>query len=230
MQDIHRALFQANLLYDIEMDTEDFEEVALIVHKLIGNKNYKLYHYVGFASKLDNSIELPCNCDEIISVTYEWEDWSHTSDIKEYGDIRTSYIEQYIESDKHFTDPLYHSGKFVKYTKVGNTLYLKDTYGGPIHILYKGEVVDDTGMPFVNDKEIMAIATYIAYIQYYKEGLKTKNQASIQLAHDLKNKANVFMDEARTPEYLTQNDMDEILEVKSTMNRKVHGRSYKPFI
>ena len=230
MEDIHTALFQANLLYGIEMDDSDFEEVALIVHKLIGNKNYKLYHYIGHIDPETRSVELPCNCDLIEAVTYSWEDWSHTSNKYEYGDLNTSFIEQYVEAQKHFTDSLYHRGKFVKYHRVGDNLYVDEPGGGPIHILYKGEVVDDTGMPYVNDKEIMAIATYVAYVQYYKEGLKTKNSATVQMAADLKNKAMVQIDQARTPEYLSQNDVDEILEVKTTYNRKVHGRSFKPLM
>jgi hypothetical protein len=54
------------------------------------------------------------------------------------------------------------SGKYVKYEQVGDKLYFDKPYG-LIGILYKGEVLDDDGLPDVNDKEALAIATYVAY-------------------------------------------------------------------
>ena len=35
---------------------------------------------------------------------------------------------------------------------------------------------------------------------------------------------------ARVPEYVTQNEMNDLLDVASSHNRKVHGRSYKPTV
>ena len=37
-------------------------------------------------------------------------------------------------------------------------------------------------------------------------------------------------DAARVPEYVNQNEMDELLETMSSYNKKVHGRSYKPTV
>jgi hypothetical protein len=48
------------------------------------------------------------------------------------------FTETYIESRKAFKNPLYIPGKFVKYERVGNTLYLDSNYSGKIFILYKG--------------------------------------------------------------------------------------------
>lgn len=227
--DIHTALFQAHLLYGVDIEEEDFEEIALICHKLIGNKTTKLYHYIAHIDSTDLSVELPCNCDVLESVTYDWEDWNYTSDKLPNGDWNSSFTEQYIESRKVFTDPLYHSGKYAEYHRAGNKLYFKHNYGR-VHIVYKGEVLDDNGLPEVNDKEIMAIATYVAYVVNYKEGLMTRNGAIIQLAEQLKQKANIYIDEARTPEYISQNDANEILDVKASWNRKSYGKSYKPLI
>jgi hypothetical protein len=35
-------------------------------------------------------------------------------------------------------------------------------------------------------------------------------------------------DAARVDDYISQNDMDQILDAKSSWNRKVYGKSYKP--
>jgi hypothetical protein len=39
------------------------------------------------------------------------------------------YTENYIESRKAFLDPFYVSGKFVKYKRVGDTLYINKELG-----------------------------------------------------------------------------------------------------
>jgi hypothetical protein len=44
-----------------------------------------------------------------------------------------------------------------------------------VNILYKGILVDDEGLPEITDKEATAIATYIAYVIKFKEGLQTNN-------------------------------------------------------
>lgn len=223
------ALFQANLLYGIELSDNDFEEYFLIIHKMIGNKNTRIYHYITHINPEDLSIDLPCNCDQLEGVFYNWEDFNYTSNKAFGNEYNSHYTEQYIESRKHFTDPLYHHGKYAEYHRAGDKLYFKHNHG-KIHILYKGELLDDEGLPFINDKEAMAIATYIAYIVKYKEALTKNNAQMLQFSQELYKKALQFMDEARTPEYVSQNDMDEILEVKSSWNRKVHNKSYKPLI
>lgn len=54
-------------------------------------------------------------------------------------------------------------------------------------VVYHGVIADEeTGLPLVNDKEIRAIASFIAYIQTYKDGLKKKDTATIKLAQMLK--------------------------------------------
>jgi hypothetical protein len=60
-------------------------------------------------------------------------------------------------------------------------LYFKRNYG-VINILYKGIVADEDGLPWLTDKEAAAIATFIAYTDKYKEGLKTNNTVMINLA------------------------------------------------
>ena len=81
--------------------------------------------------------------------------------------------------------PYYLSGKFVKYTQSGNTLYFSQPYEH-LNILYKGVLMDEEGLPEVSDKEAQAIATYIAYITKFKEGLITNNAAITNQANLLK--------------------------------------------
>nr|UVX55814.1 MAG: hypothetical protein [Bacteriophage sp.]DAE30779.1 MAG TPA: hypothetical protein [virus sp. ctML55]DAH26172.1 MAG TPA: hypothetical protein [Bacteriophage sp.] len=73
------------------------------------------------------------------------------------------YTENYIESRKAFLDPFYVSGKFVKYKRVGDKLYVNKG-AGKVNILYHGILLDEEGLPEINDKEAIAIAEYIAYV------------------------------------------------------------------
>lgn len=227
MNNFHYGMSLCQTLYDIDLKEEDYEEVALVAWNLIGNKRTKIYRYkVCMDACADNSIQLPCNCELLEAVTTSWEDWGNVTNDTPNGDYYSGVVEQYIEHRKGFHDPLYQSGKFIKYERVGDTLYLDRPYN-QVNILYRGLVLDDDGLPEITDKEALAIATFCAYSNKYKEGLRTNNSNIIQLANDLKRQWLVQCDQARTDQYLSQNEWDEILEAKTNWGRKVHGKSWK---
>ena len=74
------------------------------------------------------------------------------------------------------------------------------------------------------------MAAYIAYTQMYKEGLKTRNTATVNLAMNLEKQWNTLRAAARTPEYISQNEMDQILDAKTNWNRKQFRKTYKPIL
>lgn len=212
-------------MYGIEMEEEDIEEMGLIAWEYIGNKQTKLYE-IRTCTDSNNSIKLPCNAQNVEAVTTSFEDWSYVTNYSEQGDQRTSFIETSIEMDKRFTSPYYMSGKLIPYELIGDTLYFDRNYG-TLNILYKGIFMDENGLPYLSNKEALAIATYIAYYQKYKEGLKTNNTVMINLAQNLEQKWSKQCDQARVTS-LSQNDMNEILNVKDSWNRHNYGMSYKP--
>lgn len=212
-------------LYGIEMEDEDLEELGLIAWGLIGNKNTRLYRYVAYPDS-ENSIKLPCNATSVEAVTTSYEDWNRVTNYSELGDFRTAFVESYIEAEKAYTNPYYISGKLVPYTQNNDTLYFTHNYG-PLNILYKGIIADEDGLPELSNKEATAIATYLAYIKKYKEGLITNNANIINLATSLEAKWLKQCDQARVSE-LSQNDMDQILDVKGNWDRKSYGFGYKP--
>lgn len=212
-------------LYGISLPDEQFEEIALVAWNLIGNKRCRLYRYQA-CPDANGAIELPCNVDILEAVTYDFEDWDYVTNTTPNGDINSAHTEHYIEARKEFQDPMYIRGKFVKYEQVGNTLYIHQPHG-KVNILYRGVILDEDGLPELTDKEALAIATYCAYTTKFKEGLMTNNGNIINLADTLKVRWNVQCDQARSPEYLTQNEMDQILDAKSNWNRKIHNKSWK---
>ena len=221
----HYIAVLLDMLYGLELEDEDLEEIGLIAWNLIGNKTTRLYSYSTTINPDDNSIKLPCNASSIESVTIPCEDWSRVTNYSEQGDPRTAFIESYIESSKIFKSSYHVPGKLVKYYQTGDILYFPENYG-TVNILYKGIIMDGDGLPELSDKEANAIATYIAYVDKYKEGLKTNNGGLIQLAKDLEQKWLKQCDQARVTN-LSSNDMNEILDIKVSWDRKSYGIGYK---
>lgn len=226
MVDFHTPMFQANLQYGIDLSEDEYEEIALIAWQRIGNKIVRTYRYCTSVS-CDGYVELPCNADIIEAVTYGFEDWNYTNNILPNGDINSAFIEGYIESRKAFNNPLYISGRFVKYERVGDKLYIDPKYSGRVNILYRGQVLDDNGLPELTDKEVDAIAAYCAYTVKFKQYLQTNNKDLLQAAQLLQNEWNRLCDAARVVDHISQNEMNDILDSKTSWNRKVFNKSFK---
>ena len=227
MNDFNYIYTVANSLYGLELEPEQFEELGLTAWNLIGNKTVRLYNYSADISCDDLSVQLPCNCDIIEAVTYNHEDWNYSTNKTVNGDYNSQFTEQYIEARKLYQSPLYISGKYAKYERVGDTLYFDKDYG-KVNILYKGVILDEDGLPKVNEKEALAIATYIAFATKQKQGWITNNQNIIQLAQYLYQQWLKYCDSARVPLSIDQNTMNQVLNAKSSWNRKVYNKAYKP--
>ena len=220
----HYVAVLLDQFYGIEMDDEDLEELGLIAWEHIGNKDTRLYKYSTCPDR-NNSITLPCNVSSIEAVTTSYEDWNRVTNDSENGDVRSAYIENLLEAEKVYKSPYYISGKLIPYEVNGRTLYFPANYGS-LNILYKGIYADEEGLPYLTDKEALAIATYIAYVQKYKEGLRTNNTVIINFAQNLEQKWAKQCDQARVSK-LSQNDMNQILDVKNSWDRKTYNYSYK---
>lgn len=227
MNDFNYIYTVANSLYGLELEPEQFEELGLTAWNLIGNKTVRLYNYSADISCDNLSVQLPCNCDIIEAVTYNHEDWNYSTNKTVNGDYNSQFTEQYIEARKLYQAPLYISGKYAKYERVGDTLYFDKDYG-KVNILYKGIILDEDGLPKVNEKEALAIATYIAFATKQKQGWITNNQNIIQLAQYLYQQWLKYCDSARVPLSIDQNTMNQVLDAKSSWNRKVYNKAYKP--
>lgn len=225
------AISLAQMLYDIDInDMDTLIEIGLVAYNFIGNKNTQLKSEIVNVDSKSGLVKLPCKADLVEAITYpNSEDWSYTSNVKNFGDYNTLNVEQYIEKSKQSIDPLYMSGRFVKYRREGNYIYVTEDIG-QVAILYHVETLDEDDLPLINDKEAVAIADYIAYTVKYKEALRSNNSAVFQMAQTIKRQWLIHCDAARVPEYVTQNEMNDLLDVTSSHNRKVHGRSYKPTI
>lgn len=223
------AMTLTNSLYGLDLNEDDWIETALIAWNYIGNRRCRLYRFSARINCETLSVTLPCNADIIEAVTYSFEDWKYTTNDLPEGNLNSAFVEEYIESRKTFTDPLYISGKYAHYERVGDTLYFDKDYG-VVNVLYKGQVVDEEGLPEITDKEAIAIATYVAYTEKYKEGLRTNNTNILAIAQMLQKTWNQKCDAARVPTYIDQNDMNEILDASTSWNRKIFNKKYAPIL
>lgn len=215
-------------LYDLEPDVEDFEDLALTAYDLIGNKHTRLYRYV--ADTQHRELELPCNAYDIESVHIPIVDAQVTSNKDIYHNFDSIAIERYIDAWKMLEDPFNQRGKLVKYTEGGDKLYFNRDYHR-VMVVYHGILVDEEdGLPMINDREMRAIAAYIAYALYFKEALRTKNKDTMAFVQMLKEDWLRKCNAARMVDHLSQNDMNKILDVKSRWDRKHFGFSYKPIL
>lgn len=220
------AMSLLNTLFGMTLQEDQFEEIAITGWNLIGNKRMRIYRYQAYVDSCEHGIELPCNVDQIEAVTTDWEEWNYSTNDTPNGNIYSAFVESYIEHRKAFRDPLYAKGKFIKYERVGDMLYFDRPYG-KINILYRGVISDDNGLPEITDKEAMALATYCAYVIKFKEGIKTNNANIIQFAQELKRQWLTRADQARNDYYMSQNEWDQVLDAKTSWNRKSHGKSLK---
>lgn len=227
LYDFHYAQVLANQYYNIEMLPEDFEELGLIAFERIGNARVKL-HTSRIEVTRDNTIILPDNCNEVIALTYDFEDSRFVSPIYDYGDMDSIITENNIERKKNLQSPYYMAGRYVKYTQECNTLYLRENHVGHfLNLLYK-EYLTENGLPKITSEEALAIATYVASVETFKKGMSTNNSALIQMSQLLEQKTARYIDQARIPDSISENAMNEILDAKASSDRKLYGKSFKP--
>lgn len=228
LYDFHYAQVLANQLYNTDMEPEDFEELGLLAFDRIGNRR-SILHNSCIKVNNDNTITLPEKCGRIEALTYNFEDANFDSPLHNYGDIDSINIENNIEQTKELTSPQYISGRYVKYIANGNTLYLKDDCRGKVlNLLYYENIVNEDDLPQITYKEALAIATYVAQVQMFKKAIATNNSGLMQMSQLLEKKLAYYIDQARIPDYVSQNEINEILDTKSSYDRKVYGKSYKP--
>ena len=226
LRNVKTAQYQAKLLYGADIKDDDFEELVLVALPQIGNHHTELKTV---RLNLDDNlcVDLPCDCKLIESVTYDYEDPWLSSNIHETGDIGKTHTENYIEGKKLFQNMYYQHGRLAKFQEIGRTLRFDRNYG-PITLKYHAELQDEEGLPLVNDKEINAIAAFCAYYSLYKKGLQTNNQNILKISEKAERDWINFCSQARNPEWIDQNTANKILDAKSSLDRKVYNKSYKP--
>lgn len=225
-RNFYAGMLHLSEIYGIPMIENDYENLALHAWDHIGNKNYRMYCFT--TATVEREIQLPCNVDIVEAVLKRGEDHHKTDGVNSYSlDLLNANIENYVEGWKIPNDPMYEKGTYIQYEQVGQTLYFKENHHH-VKVLYKGVLTDEVGLPLLNFKEVDAIAKYCAFVYYQKQAFMNKDQVSMQFAQLIYKQWQSACDDARTPIRLNQNDMDRLLNVQSSWDRKRFGISYKP--
>lgn len=225
--DFYTALSQLYEMHGVELDEDTFETYALSAYKKIGNRNYKLYR-IRLTPQRDMEgnwfVCKPCNMDSIEAITLDYESAQETSSVVNNAGSYTHPVEQWIESTKSMPAHLYLPGKFVKYRELGDKIYFTEPYNS-VNILYKGQYVDENGLPYLNDKELDAVVAYCLYAVDQKQGRLTKDQATLQLAQLEYQNWLKLCSAARSPISISQNTMNEVLDAMSSWEVHNYGSS-----
>lgn len=211
--------------YGIDMEDEVFESIALHAWDKINNKAYRFYKFSGKIK--NNRLSLPCNADIIEYVQGNGESRSTSSSVTNFNAYNeSSIIEESIENYKSNQSAYYGRGHYLEYVREGDDLvFPQDNI--TVTVLYKGVVLDADGLPKLNYKEIEAVAKYCAFVDSQRKAMITKDKGTFEIAMMMKQEWNVACASARTPIYFSQNDMDRILDVQSSWDRKSFGKSFK---
>lgn len=218
---------QAYILYGTTLDTTNFDDIALNGWELIGNRQTSLYKYT--TSTENKKIQLPCNVDIIEAVFAPFVDAKTTNSYSIHPDMYNQWVEEYIESWRKNKNVFYDKGTLLKYHQEGDYLIFERDYTN-VTILYHGVIVDNEGLPYLTDKEVQALAAYCAYMDIYKKSLIQKDGNLFQLAVAVKNDWLRLCNAARIPTHLSQNELNDVLDVKTRWDRKQFGKSFKPII
>lgn len=225
LNDFYSILAHIYDIHGITISDDEFENIALNGFYKIGNRRTAMYSTCG--STYNCEFELPCNALFVEMVTGNYEDFTRSDNIT-VDNYSNAIAEQRIESRVGDGGFFYQPGRMLHYEQHGNTLRFKNNHEN-INVLYKGEILDEDGLPQINNKELEAIAMYCAYVVMNKKGMATRDQATLQIAQMLKQDWNRACANARTPEYLNQNEVNEILQAKHSWDRKRYNVSFKPF-
>lgn len=224
----YTALTLVQDLFGLELSEDQFETWGIIAYNKIGNKEsilkrcrFPVIHNKGCWYTMK-----PCDMSTIEMITVDGEDFQSTSPVMDFPGIYTSPIENFIETTKVDNHNLYMSGAMVHYTETADKIYFTEPYRF-VNILYKSHVYDSDSLPSLTHNEMIAIATYCAYCHFYKQGLMTKDSATIQMSQMLKKDWVRACTDARQPEYMSQNEGQEILDAISSYDRHLYNKTQK---
>ena len=222
----YSALTYVKDFHGIAMNPDEFESLAWHAWNHIGNKQTKLYKMSAIIT--DGKVDLPCNVENLEMVTANIEDFLKPENISR-EDYSFLTVESFIEGRKRYQSPFYISGKMIEFELIDNTMYFNNLEDIVIYILYKGIIADEEGLPSLNYKEMEAIANYCSFIYLRKKGMMTKDQSLLQMSQLIQGEWKRSCDDARTPLYLDQNYMNQLLDIQASWDRKRFGKSYKAF-
>ena len=219
---IYSALATFDELFGVRIKESSFDEWAGIASKKAGKnvRNIKLHQLV----KEDGSVTLPCRAFTIRAVSINLHNFTQWGAVEASGNIKELTPGEYtFDTSPGITVP----GEYVDFTMIDEyTLQVDPRLAGfRVYILLKEIITDGDGEVLYTEKQIEAIAYYVAYIMTQRDIFAGKHPSmDLQTILTL---ANQKISQAKSPTYITDNQMDAILNVKTSFGRKSFNKDYK---
>lgn len=238
MENFLSAKFLLKDLTGITMTDEDFIEKAYRGYRKIGNIATATYKYKG---KVENQkIKLPCNIEFMESLSTGDIILDSVNDIifvseNPGGPITNEYYYPDLISFENVNKinlsrtNLHPTGQFVPYEICGKNEHLlvnEKLEGEELLVIYRGQVLDEDGLPSLTAKEVEALAYYVAYLDIQKR-IFMKEPGMADMFAIIKPEYIRTMTAAKIPEYVSQNFWNELLSANTRFDRKTFGNSYK---
>ena len=228
--------------YNMSMNEEDFIEEAYIAFKEINSIPVEYFYTVQKPNNEEEMlIEVPCNMYRVVSVTSDITHADDFQDIKPYKVKAYNYRdggEEYLNNlyggsdlkTYHFNSaPNTGIGTYVHYSFESESkikLADKRLVDKQIHLVYEGIRTDDDGLPMITRKHAKAIAAKVALINATRK-MFSGDPTMANVLPFLQGEVGRLVQAAAIPEHLTDNQLDKMLDVKTSFDRKGYNRGMK---
>lgn len=228
--------------YGLSMQEEDFIEEAFMAFKEINSIPVDYYYFKQVPDNEESMlVDVPCNLSRIISVTVDTVHNSDYDELKPYSPTAYNYRgggEEYANvlagnSDLktyHFNDkPFTAVGTYIQFSWEGDQkikIHDKRLHSKQIHIVYEGLALDAEGLPLITRKHAQAIASKVALVVVTRK-VFSGSPTMANLLPLLQNEVGRLVQAAAIPEHLTDNELDKMLDVKTSFDRKRINRGLK---
>lgn len=221
--------------FNITMNEDDYIEMAYPIYKSLGNAGASSKP-VDLMVNSDGTLNLPDDCLYIKSLVLPFNDVdsrNEETDVKysSRGPQISSNLDQghkltnksYFQSGEHIDGHLL-AYKFVDRLVIQITS--DKVQEKKVTLVYGFHTLDEEGLPALLDKEIDAIL-YTAALYNAEKQIFMKVQGAAELAQYLRPLSERAIQAAKIPETLTELELDTMLEVKTSWDRKTYGKRYR---
>ena len=215
---------------------DEFIEKAYITWRDLPDR-HTIAHIYTEQIDMNNRLELPDNVEYIKAVVTPGFAYDMIKDrysrifiyyngSKPYSNIKDEYPWESYRANKSIEDR-YGNNITFDYVDDGVIEFRQeDMQGMYVSVLYKGLLVDENCDPLLYNNEINAIAANVAYLDtlYWAQAGDVNKTKMLSF---MENRAITAMAKAGIAEKVTENDMDQLLDIKTSMGRKYYNRQYK---
>lgn len=200
------GLYQIHSLFDDTPDEDDYLDHAYNCMEKIGNVHIDLYSFSGTTDDR-GELCLPTVARKIEYVTNGTHDWKTRSHLVE-------------------TSQLHPPGSLMAYKFLGDKIRV-DYPKRDILVAYWSEKVGEDGHVLITPKEASACAYWWKWVDTRRKFYRGNQLAASTLQQAVfdKNKA---INQAKAPDYLSQNFMNQLGDIYNSRDRKLYNRSFKP--